>query len=273
MLNFVRIQNEFDFWVHPKRAKSISNNESTCARKRKRKQNCLDCCVILNFNKINAEMEDSQMSVAEEPMDVVEEVDLTRDETAVIESQDLFDSLPPAVSTKPSKPPIPTTLPLARVKRICKLDPGVKNITLDAVKLISFCTEHFIEALVQASVVLTKEDGRKTCQLKDLQRAIRRSWLFYMLDDALEDWPEPGAAGGGVDEEEVTAENEVIELEEDVGDEAGDIDIIEEEEENDDPEVVDLEADESIEKGDITADEGQLTPKKAPAPLRDIEDL
>uniref|UniRef100_A0AC35FHY6 Transcription factor CBF/NF-Y/archaeal histone domain-containing protein n=1 Tax=Panagrolaimus sp. PS1159 TaxID=55785 RepID=A0AC35FHY6_9BILA len=112
------------------------------------------------------------------------------DEIETIEIDDSAVAGDSVTKKKSSKSNIPTVLPLSKVKKICKLDPAVNLITADAVKLITFCTERFIELLAKSCVSCAKEQGRKTVNNADFQRAIRRSWLFYMLDEALDEWPD-----------------------------------------------------------------------------------
>uniref|UniRef100_A0AC34RAB5 Transcription factor CBF/NF-Y/archaeal histone domain-containing protein n=1 Tax=Panagrolaimus sp. JU765 TaxID=591449 RepID=A0AC34RAB5_9BILA len=103
---------------------------------------------------------------------------------------------------------IPTQLPLSRIKKICKLDPEIQLLTSDAVKIISYCTERFIECFAKEMALIAKEDGRKTVQMKDLERAIKRNPLFEFLEDALTDWPEKDKHSDAVDENNEEAVNE-----------------------------------------------------------------
>ncbi|KAI6234486.1 DNA polymerase epsilon subunit 4 [Aphelenchoides fujianensis] len=95
-------------------------------------------------------------------------------------------------TTEPTAvPTIPDgVLPLARVKKILKLCPSVGTISADSVRLIQLCAEEYLRAFVKASQQNAVEAGRKTLQLKDLNRAIHDDWAFSLLEDTLVDWPE-----------------------------------------------------------------------------------
>uniref|UniRef100_A0AC34FK81 Transcription factor CBF/NF-Y/archaeal histone domain-containing protein n=1 Tax=Panagrolaimus sp. ES5 TaxID=591445 RepID=A0AC34FK81_9BILA len=119
--------------------------------------------------------------------DVTDEI-----ETIEIDDSADVDDSSVAAKKKSKKSNISTVLPLSKVKKICKLDPDINLVTADAVKLITFCTERFIELLAKSCVSCAKEQGRKTVSNADFHRATRRSWLFYMLDEAIDEWPENG---------------------------------------------------------------------------------
>ena len=134
--------------------------------------------------------------------------------------------------------------------------------------------------------MVSREDGRKTVQLKDIggwtfykgsnfklisERAIRRNPLFEFLEDALSDWPE-----GGPNEEGISSDTQNPE---------------ETTNENDDNHEDQV----NLLQGDILEDEGNLlqedpmeveevtvfeeskkpieNPQSTPVKIRDIEDL
>ncbi|KAH7727289.1 Protein Y53F4B.3 [Aphelenchoides avenae] len=81
-------------------------------------------------------------------------------------------------------------LPLSRVKKICKLDPAVHTVSSDAAKLITMATEEYVRLMAKAAYGAAKDEGRKTIRRKDIDRVIKRDWLFALLEDAIDDWPD-----------------------------------------------------------------------------------
>jgi len=65
-------------------------------------------------------------------------------------------------------------LPLARVKRIMKLDKEVKNMQVDASKCVAKCAELFIESLVEGSFHGMKANKRKTIKYNDVEHHVLR---------------------------------------------------------------------------------------------------
>uniref|UniRef100_A0A914UZT0 Nuclear transcription factor Y subunit gamma n=2 Tax=Plectus sambesii TaxID=2011161 RepID=A0A914UZT0_9BILA len=76
-------------------------------------------------------------------------------------------------------------LPLARIKKIMKLDDDVKNqmISAEAPVLFAKAAEIFIEELTLRSWVHTEENKRKTLQKSDISMAISRCEQFDFLID------------------------------------------------------------------------------------------
>ncbi|KAI6203664.1 hypothetical protein M3Y94_00582700 [Aphelenchoides besseyi] len=111
----------------------------------------------------------------------------TQDETITID--DANESAEPSAISSGS-------IPLARVKKILKLCSGVTNISADSVKLIQLFGEEYLRALVKATQQNAAEAGRKTLQMKDLNRAIQDDWAFSLLEDTLVEWPEIGSKSG-----------------------------------------------------------------------------
>ena len=68
----------------------------------------------------------------------------------------------------PGKEPGDLCLPLARVRRLVKMDPEVKLIAGDAVFLITKATELFIAALAHDAHTTTKTQARGTLTYADL---------------------------------------------------------------------------------------------------------
>ena len=74
-------------------------------------------------------------------------------------------------------------LPIARVKRIMKLDKSVKVVAADATKLITKATELFCEMLTQAAIGSMKLGKRKTIKYLDVERAVLKKAKFDFLHD------------------------------------------------------------------------------------------
>ncbi|CAD5208387.1 unnamed protein product [Bursaphelenchus xylophilus] len=84
-------------------------------------------------------------------------------------------------------------LPLSKIKGILKAHPEVQNITGDAAKLVRLTSEQFLRCFVKECVRETKQAGRKTVLPKDLDLVVDNVNSFDLLEDALDDWPEPEA--------------------------------------------------------------------------------
>uniref|UniRef100_A0A915PXT3 Transcription factor CBF/NF-Y/archaeal histone domain-containing protein n=1 Tax=Setaria digitata TaxID=48799 RepID=A0A915PXT3_9BILA len=89
---------------------------------------------------------------------------------------------------------IRTQLPVARVKKICRLDPSCNMISAQAVQLLTLATEHFIGLLAKVAYSQAVFDKRKTLQLKDLEFCIKNYEPFNFLDGTLDGWPEISSA-------------------------------------------------------------------------------
>ncbi|ODQ52169.1 histone-fold-containing protein, partial [Saitoella complicata NRRL Y-17804] len=98
---------------------------------------------------------------------------------------------PQAAVVKPkAHPPIPprqpdgtTLLPLARIKKIIKVDDEITQCSAPATFLISVATEMFIQHLAAAGHAQSRLDGAKTLRYKDLANAVaRRDDLEFLCD-------------------------------------------------------------------------------------------
>ncbi|KAF7635191.1 hypothetical protein Mgra_00005305, partial [Meloidogyne graminicola] len=91
-------------------------------------------------------------------------------------------------------------LPLSRVKKISKIyldqtstnSEVIKNATIssEAVNLLAIATEKYIQLLSRAAWNWTLSTSRKTLQITDIEQCIKRDWLFAILNDGLNDWPD-----------------------------------------------------------------------------------
>ena len=74
-------------------------------------------------------------------------------------------------------------LPLARVKRIMKLDKEVKNCANDACRTITRATELFVESLVEGAFVSMRAQKRKTIKHGDVEHHVLRKPRLEFLGD------------------------------------------------------------------------------------------
>jgi len=75
------------------------------------------------------------------------------------------------------------SLPLARVKRIMRLDKEVKNTAVDACRLVSRATELFVESLVEGAYHTMKQQKRKTVKHADVDHHVLRKPRLEFLHD------------------------------------------------------------------------------------------
>ncbi|KAL0234881.1 hypothetical protein GEMRC1_001466 [Eukaryota sp. GEM-RC1] len=76
-----------------------------------------------------------------------------------------------------------TDLPLARIKRIIKADPDVKNVASDAVNVMSYAAVLFAETLSKESFKYTSDAKRKTLQYVDVAKACKDIDQFDFLHE------------------------------------------------------------------------------------------
>lgn len=72
-------------------------------------------------------------------------------------------------------------LPLARIKRLMKVEEGVKMVASEVPILFSKVTENFIEELTLRSWINTDESKRRILQRSDIIAAIRTSDVYDFL--------------------------------------------------------------------------------------------
>ena len=75
------------------------------------------------------------------------------------------------------------TLPLARVKKFIKLDPDVKQVSPNAVKLVARATELFVAYLARKAFERTMAEKRKTIQYIDCSAAVAEYDTLEFLTD------------------------------------------------------------------------------------------
>jgi len=96
-----------------------------------------------------------------------------------------------------------TVLPVARVKRIIKLDKDVKQASADAIKCVTKATELFLEGLAVGSHAGMRAAKRKGVQYKDLESFVLRRGKYEFLHDHV--WamrPREGEKGDDDDDDD-----------------------------------------------------------------------
>ena len=79
--------------------------------------------------------------------------------------------------------PHETVIPLSRVKRTCKLDPEVKNMTKEATAMVAKATEHFLALMAEQSYKISALSGRRTVKPEDIRDCVGRLPQFEWLRD------------------------------------------------------------------------------------------
>lgn len=79
--------------------------------------------------------------------------------------------------------PHETVIPISRVKRTCKLDPEVKNITKEATAVVAKATEHFLALMAEQSYKISALSGRRTVKTEDIRDCVARLPQFEWLRD------------------------------------------------------------------------------------------
>lgn len=72
-------------------------------------------------------------------------------------------------------------LPLARIKRLMKVEEGVRMVASEVPVLFSMITEKFIEELTLRAWINTEENKRRILQKSDLTAAVKTSEMFDFL--------------------------------------------------------------------------------------------
>ncbi|KAH9412312.1 hypothetical protein HK407_01g02070 [Ordospora pajunii] len=72
-------------------------------------------------------------------------------------------------------------LPLARIKRLMKVEEGVRMVASEVPVLFSMVTEKFVEELTLRAWINTEENNRRILQKSDLTAAVKTSEVFDFL--------------------------------------------------------------------------------------------
>ncbi|KAM0672448.1 subunit C of CCAAT-binding factor [Ordospora colligata] len=73
------------------------------------------------------------------------------------------------------------SLPLARIKRLMKVEEGVRMVASEVPILFSMVTEKFVEELTLRAWINTEENNRRILQKSDLTAAVKTSEIFDFL--------------------------------------------------------------------------------------------
>jgi histone H3/H4 len=76
-----------------------------------------------------------------------------------------------------------TSLPLARIKSIMKLDPHLVHVTADAVYAVTVATQLFLELLTMEGYQFTQQEKRSTLSYRDISNAINDIHEFEFLTE------------------------------------------------------------------------------------------
>jgi DNA polymerase epsilon subunit 4 len=90
-----------------------------------------------------------------------------------------------AASSSSSSATSDLTLPLARVKKLVKMDPDVKQITQNAAKVLTKATELFVAYLVRKAHERTVQEKRKIIQYQDCAMAVQQYDTLEFLFDVV----------------------------------------------------------------------------------------
>lgn len=76
---------------------------------------------------------------------------------------------------------ITSCLPLARIKKIMKLDPELKSASKEAAMLVSWCTELFLSQLSSDALAVSSKARRRGVKYEDISAAIRKNEQMLFL--------------------------------------------------------------------------------------------
>ncbi|ORX45254.1 histone-fold-containing protein [Hesseltinella vesiculosa] len=86
---------------------------------------------------------------------------------------------------KSERTPGQSYLPLARVKRIIKLDKDIAMINAEATQTVCLATELFMEYLANEGYTTAQKAKRKTIYYKDLADVVGKTEAFQFLEDVV----------------------------------------------------------------------------------------
>lgn len=91
------------------------------------------------------------------------------------------------VSASNPTDPLALSLPTARVRKICKLDPEVKNLSREALLLIAKCTEMVTAKLGGEAVKVARLQNRRTLLPDDVAQICGTKEQFLFLREDIKD--------------------------------------------------------------------------------------
>uniref|UniRef100_A0A7R9ZLX8 HMG box domain-containing protein n=1 Tax=Craspedostauros australis TaxID=1486917 RepID=A0A7R9ZLX8_9STRA len=109
------------------------------------------------------------------------------DDDDVIANDDQPQAQLQAQGAKSSRPQATVEYPVARVKRICKLDPDVRGLSKEALFLVSKCAELFTVQLGSEAVKVARMQNRRTIASDDLATVCATREPYQFLKDDVRD--------------------------------------------------------------------------------------
>jgi histone H3/H4 len=85
------------------------------------------------------------------------------------------------------KDPLELVLPVARIRKIAKLDPEVKNLSKEALHLVVKCTELFTAKLGQESTGMARMQNRRKLLPQDVAHVCQHREPFLFLKEDIQD--------------------------------------------------------------------------------------
>ena len=89
-------------------------------------------------------------------------------------------------STK-AKDPLATILPVARIRKICKLDPEVRGLSKEALLLVTKCSELMLQKLGKETVKVAQLQNRRKLLPDDVAHVCSHREQFLFLKDDVKD--------------------------------------------------------------------------------------
>ncbi|CAJ1936197.1 unnamed protein product [Cylindrotheca closterium] len=101
-----------------------------------------------------------------------------------------------------ARDPLATILPVARIRKICKLDPEVRGLSKEALLLVTKCTELMLEKLGKETVKVAQLQNRRKLLPDDVAHVCAHREQFLFLKDDVKDMVKSmesadGKASGG----------------------------------------------------------------------------
>ncbi|KAG7353151.1 HMG high mobility group box-containing protein [Nitzschia inconspicua] len=106
---------------------------------------------------------------------------------AGLQVEDLIDYDGKTKKNNGPKDPLEMVFPVARIRKIAKLDPEVKNLSKEALQLVVKCAELFTAKLGQETTGVARMQNRRTLLPQDVAHVCRHRDPFLFLKDDIQD--------------------------------------------------------------------------------------
>ena len=83
--------------------------------------------------------------------------------------------------------PYDLILPVARIRKIAKLDPEIKNLSKEAITLVTKCTELFTASLGKETTKIARTQNRRKLLPEDVAHVCRHRDQYQFLKDDIKD--------------------------------------------------------------------------------------